>query len=61
MSEAMTTSIPVPIEGALVTPAAAKLQLLGEPDAASCDGEFCEIPAHHEQAVMNRRVDGDLI
>ena len=57
MSEAMTASIPiVPTEA--VTP---KLQLLGDADAASCDGEFCEIPAHHEQAVMNRRVDSDLI
>jgi len=57
MSEAMTASIPVvPAEVG-----APKLQLLGAPDAASCDGEFCEIPAHHEQAVMNRRVDEDRI
>lgn len=42
-------------------PAAPKLQVLGELDAAACVGEFCEIPAHHEQAVMNRRVDADLI
>lgn len=38
-----------------------KLQLLGDAGAATCEGEFCEIPAHHEQAVMNRRVDSDLI
>lgn len=57
MSEAMTASIPV------VAPevSAPKLQLLGEADAATCEGDFCEIPAHHEQAVMNRRVDSDLI
>jgi len=38
-----------------------KLEILGDPHAESCDGEFCEIPPHHEQAVMNRRVDSDLI
>ena len=34
-----------------------KLEILGEVDAESCEGEFCELPAHREQAVMNRRVD----
>ena len=57
MSEAMTASIPVIPEPTALP----KLQLLGDADAASCDGEFCEIPAHHEQAVINRRVDLDLI
>lgn len=38
-----------------------KLEILGDPEAESCDGETCEIPAHHEQSVMNRRVDADLI
>ena len=38
-----------------------KLEILGDPEAESCEGEFCEIPAHHEQAVMNRRVDEDRI
>jgi hypothetical protein len=57
MSESMTASIPVvPVETG-----ARKLQPLGEADAASCEGEFCELPAHREQAVMNRRVDSDLI
>ena len=41
--------------------AAAKLQLLGATDAATCVGEFCELPAHREQAVMNRRVDLDAV
>jgi len=63
MSEAMTASIPV--VGALATPSelpiAAPLRLIGDPDAAICDGDFCEIPAHHEQAVMNRRVDDDRV
>ena len=53
----MTASIPVIPEPT----AAAKFPLLGDADAAVCDGEFCEIPAHHEQAIMNRRVDSDLI
>lgn len=38
-----------------------KLEILGDPEAEVCEGEFCEIPAHHEQAVMNRRVDEDRI
>jgi hypothetical protein len=50
MSDAMTVESTVP-----------KLQILGDADAASCDGDFCEIPAHHEQAVINRRIDSDLI
>ena len=33
------------------------LTLVGDPNAAVCDGEFCEIPEHHEQAVVNRRID----
>jgi hypothetical protein len=57
MTEAMTASIPIVPTEAVIP----QLQLLGDADAASCDGEFCEIPAHHEQAVMNRRVDSDLI
>ena len=38
-----------------------QLTILGSSDAEACEGEFCEIPAHHEQAVMNRRVDSDEI
>ncbi|MFC5501838.1 hypothetical protein ACFPJ4_06245 [Lysinimonas soli] len=57
MSEAMTASIPV-VEA---VPAAPALQLIGDPTAAACDGDFCAIPAHHEQAVMNRRVDDDRV
>jgi len=48
MSEATTAPIPI-------------LEIVGDPDAAACVGEFCEIPAHHEQAIMNRRVDEDRI
>jgi len=38
-----------------------KLEILGDIDAETCEGEFCELPAHREQAVMNRRVDEDRI
>jgi hypothetical protein len=37
------------------------LQILGDASAESCDGDFCEIPLHHEQAIINRRVDSDNI
>jgi hypothetical protein len=37
------------------------LTIIGDPDAAVCDGDFCEIPAHHEQAIMNRRLDEDAV
>jgi hypothetical protein len=55
MSDAMTKPVPD------VTLAAPQLQLVGDVDADACVGEFCELPAHREQAVMNRRVDSDLI
>jgi hypothetical protein len=56
MSDAVTAAVPVVGDAA-----APKLQLLGDADAAACVGEFCELPTHREQAVMNRRVDSDLI
>ncbi len=34
---------------------------LGDPDAAACDGDFCAIPAHHTQVVVNRRLDDDAV
>ena len=37
------------------------LLIVGSPDAASCDGEVCEIPEHHTQAVVNRALDSDLV
>jgi hypothetical protein len=55
MTDAMIQALPD-------APAAApKLQLVGDVDADACVGEFCELPAHREQAVMNRRIDSDLI
>jgi hypothetical protein len=35
--------------------------LVGDPTAAVCEGDFCEIPAHHEQSVVNRRLDEDNV
>ena len=37
------------------------LQLVGNADAAACDGDFCTIPSHHEQAVVNRKLDDDAV
>jgi len=37
------------------------LQIVGDPSAAACEGDFCEIPAHHEQAVVNRALDSDNV
>jgi len=37
------------------------LLIVGLPDAAACEGDFCEIPEHHEQALVNRRLDEDLV
>jgi hypothetical protein len=38
-----------------------KLQPLGDPAAAACVGDFCEIPEHHNQAVVNKKLDEDLV
>jgi hypothetical protein len=37
------------------------LELVGDPSAAACEGDFCAIPDHHEQAVVNRRLDDDNV
>ncbi|HEY1532321.1 MAG TPA: hypothetical protein VGF80_16000 [Galbitalea sp.] len=37
------------------------LTLIGDPSAAVCEGDFCEIPDHHEQAIVNARLDNDRI
>jgi hypothetical protein len=37
------------------------LTILGDLDAAVCEGDFCEIPDHHEQAIVNAHVDDDRI
>lgn len=38
-----------------------KLELLGDPHAAACDGDFCALPDHREQAIVNRRLDDDNV
>ncbi|HTL40041.1 MAG TPA: hypothetical protein VL294_01040 [Pseudolysinimonas sp.] len=38
-----------------------RLQILGEVDAESCEGDVCVIPAHPEHAIMNRRLDEDAV
>lgn len=37
------------------------LTIVGDANAAVCDGDFCEIPEHHEQAIVNRRLDEDAV
>ena len=37
------------------------LLIVGDADAARCDGDYCEIPEHHQQAVVNRAIDSDRI
>ena len=44
-----------------MTDAAGPLTIVGDPNAASCDGEFCGVPVHDEQAIVNRRLDEDQV
>ena len=37
------------------------LQIIGDANAASCEGDVCVIPAHHEQAIVNRALDSDRV
>ncbi len=37
------------------------LEQLGDPNAAACEGDFCAIPEHHQQAVINRKLDEDAV
>ncbi|CAN5375138.1 hypothetical protein BH11ACT4_BH11ACT4_05370 [soil metagenome] len=34
---------------------------LGDANAAACEGDFCEIPEHHNQAIVNRKLDDDAV
>ena len=45
----------------MTEPATSPLTLLGDSAAAVCEGDFCEIPDHHEQAIVNRRLDDDSV
>ncbi len=49
-----------------MNPATAPIQVaaltsLGDPSAAACVGEFCDIPEHHNQAIVNKKLDEDLV
>lgn len=46
------TTMPLPI---------IPLEQLGDPAAAACEGDFCAIPQHHEQAIINRRLDENAV
>jgi hypothetical protein len=37
------------------------LLIVGAADADACEGDFCVIPDHHEQAVVNRALDSDSV
>ena len=45
-------TLPVPI---------VRLQPLGDAAAEACVGDSCLIPDHHEQAVINRKLDDDAV
>lgn len=51
MTDAVTTPVTIP--------ARMPLTALGDPAAAACEGDFCAVPGHHEQAVVNHRLDED--
>ncbi len=55
----MTDAATMPLT--IITPSMMKFQQLGDPSAAACEGDFCEIPDHHQQAVINRRLDEDAV
>ena len=38
-----------------------QLQILGDAEAASCDGDVCALPEHRDHAIVNRRLDEDLV
>ena len=50
MTDSLTAPVPI-----------ISLTTLGDPAAAACEGDFCEIPEHHTQAVVNRRLDDDAV
>jgi hypothetical protein len=37
------------------------LVIVGDPAAAVCVGDVCEIPAVSEQAIVNRQLDADRV
>jgi hypothetical protein len=49
------------VTDAVTLPQTIPLTRVGDPTGAACQGDFCAIPDHHEQAVVNRRLDEDLV
>jgi hypothetical protein len=45
----------------MTDPVTSPLTMVGDATAAVCDGDFCELPEHREQAIVNRRLDDDRI
>jgi hypothetical protein len=45
----------------MTDPITSPLTMIGDSTAAVCDGESCEIPDHHEQSIVNRRLDDNRI
>ena len=37
------------------------LLIVGDTDAAACEGDFCAMPEHHDQVVVNRALDSDRV
>lgn len=37
------------------------LTIVGDAEAGACVGDSCVIPDHHEQAVVNARLDSDEV
>jgi len=53
----VTDAVTLPVTIASAVP----LTLVGDAAASACEGDFCAIPDHHEQAIVNRRLDEDLV
>lgn len=45
----------------MTNPTTSPLQILGDPTAASCDGDVCELPEHREHGIMARRLDDNNV
>jgi hypothetical protein len=45
----------------MTDPITSPLTMIGDGAAPVCDGDFCEIPDHHEQSIVNRRLDDNRI
>ena len=45
----------------MTDPTTSPLTFVGDSTSAVCAADFCEILEHHEQAIVNRRLDDDRI